>query len=639
MKGCKGYFLPSDAKSMAVINRVWNASRGMYIYLYDSDNDVDDTVTLVAARVTQKNRNFMLAQSSAHSVDRLCSVPWIDFSKSSGELAAFLRDRTDLSSYQRPVNSTRVNSIDTFWRPNNKNYIVNSVTIWLPQIEHNEGEDEVHHWGIPFIRYQIPVSAPGAPGVTIEVADICPVCGLVEPNGLFFDACPRNTRSRNLNQRTCTWMGRPGEIVDGQHRIRGTGYAGPRKTQPLPISLMLGDQFNNQRKAKIFKEITTNSAELHVLHRLNLVYKFSGMQTSSLGAIPGTAADPVDFRGSTPKGVRFRKAYETATFMCENGGIGSRWINRIGLAPTTSGKKQKGVLILADKLVNMIAPWYVVGGAFDGLTALDAAEQLAEYLDAILDIWPSPGGTPAGGSTLWENRTGRAKKVLQQSPVISALLLLHPTIHSRAKLAAGGGPARSDYENQLRYLEEINWSENAWYNPYSGGQNQADLLFRIIKGIMEDCTVTNPNAPDGGMGGGPIPVADRRILGGALVNTWSETANPDPFSWGGNTIPIGGFRAVSAANPLILTWRSDLTTGHPHLRTRPNVPLNADDKAVLTASYNGNESSWNITGGINSFSIEDNTFTPVAGSPNIIFTLKYSSSQNRNRTISLTVPI
>ena len=83
MKGCKGYFLPSGAKSMAVINRVWNASRGMYIYLYDSANDVDDTVTLVAARVTQKNRNFMLAQSSAHSVDRLCSVPWIDFSKSS----------------------------------------------------------------------------------------------------------------------------------------------------------------------------------------------------------------------------------------------------------------------------------------------------------------------------------------------------------------------------------------------------------------------------------------------------------------------------------------------------------------------------------------------------------------------------
>lgn len=613
---------------MGVVNRVWNKRRGIYIYYYDNDNDPDDAVSIIAARVDQKNRNFLLAQTSANSIDRLCRVPWIDFSKTSGQLAEFLRDRTDLRYYQRPVTPSRINSIQAFWQPGNRNYIVNSVTIWLPELAHDPAQDEVHQWGIPFIRYQIPVAAPGTLGVNIEVANNCPECNYVDPNRYYFDACPN-----------CTWEGRPGEIVDGQHRIRGTGNAGLRSAEPLPVSLMLGDVFDAKRKAKIFKEITTNSAELHILHRLNLVYKFEGMQTSSLGAIPGSTADPVDFRGTTPKGRRFRDAYETATYMCEDGGAGSRWINRIGLAPTTTGKKQKGVLIVADKLVNMIAPWFGVGQPFDGTTPSDAAEQLAHYLDAILSIWPTPGGTPAGGSTLWENRIGRAKKVLQQSPVISALLLLFPTIHERAILASGPGPSTTEYKNQLRYLEDIDWSETAWYNPYSGGQNQADLLFKILKGFMDDCLILDPAATDGGMGLGVVPITDRRIPNRAAVNNWSATADPDPFSWGANTLPAGGLRAVGPANQLILYWESDALTGHPHLRTRPTIPINAYETAVLTASYNGNEVTWAIPGGVNSYTIEDCPFTAVAGQPNVTFTLKYLSSLNRNRVIALSVPI
>jgi hypothetical protein len=107
---------------------------------------------------------------------------------------------------------------------------------------------------------------------------------------------------------------RPIDLVDGQHRTRGTGLSGEAMATEIPFILLSGD-VDDQRAGKFFAEINVQSEPLPELHKLHLRYVMalpSHKPTQDFG-IPSDAYLNGESRTKTD-GDRYanRTAYEIA---------------------------------------------------------------------------------------------------------------------------------------------------------------------------------------------------------------------------------------------------------------------------------------------------------------------------------------
>ena len=507
------------------------------IYWYKSP---PGPIALEGMQVQQKGRTFYVVSSSAVDLDRLCSVPVIRYETSNADVALDATS-TYVKRWQRELNADRTREIARFFA-NPQNLLVNTALIGLPES----------------VTFHTNAALRSACSIPINwVKKQCPLCKWHAPDGHphteeLFDTCP-----------SCTWEGRPGQIIDGQHRIRGCASAGaPVWDEKLVASVLVEGQFLPMDEAKIFTEITTSAVDLHDLHKVYLLYKF-GLRSTAVGALDDAdfRKDPAGAGQHNTLGLRNRRAYEIACDLVSKSS--SRWHDRISMFPGPEGKARKGDVINADALVYFCEPWLKSGPLVDQsqadkmVTASVAATHLRDFVESALSIWPVGRGTPGGtSSSFWFD--GRQKNGWLQFRGIFEVFLSLFEVTSRRILAHGGTPTRSAYHEEISYIETINWDDPSWHDLAAPDKNKY-LLRRILEHLYANA---------------PYPVGGNRAP--PRVNTWIHE-RPDEITF--TTRPPRGtpLAAVSLASPMKLTWDCD----SPFSSTRIPKPVNAYDTAVV----------------------------------------------------------
>lgn len=493
------------------------------IYWY---HGVPSTIDLEGIPVKQKGKTFYVISAAASELDRLCTVPVVPYSTPNSDVAT---DATThyISRWQRELDPSRSIEIARFFADPG-NLIVNAAVIGLPR----SATFFVGSSGRAVCR--IPVSWP---------TRRCPLCNWTSPTEHphsrdLFDACP---------DPECSWEGRPGRLIDGQHRIRGCAASPPpRCDEPLVTTVLVEDQFNTSDEAKIFTEITTSAVDLDPLHKFFLLYKFG---------LRGFVGDKdADFRPSPPSpgaantlGLRNRRAYEIACDLVRSNE--SRWFDRISMFPGPTGHSRRGDLVEVDVLVEFLESWLASGPLTDptqsdGMAPTGlAAAWMRDYLEATLAVWPSGGGTPPGASTtFWFE--GRGKQgVLQMRGIFEVFLSLFSTI-TRRLLSHGIEPDKTRYLDELRFIEKINWDDSGWTDLAAPDMNK-DLLRRVLDHLYAQA---------------PFPVGAARVSDD--VNDWMHRP-PDHVTFTEVPPKTSPFATASLASPLTFSWcsRSPFASG------------------------------------------------------------------------------
>jgi hypothetical protein len=496
--------------------------------------------------IVQKGKTFFIVKGAAVDLDRLCRVPVIPYDRDNDEIAAWVLSPVD-DKWQRTLDPERIELIRKFFQ-RGRSFIVNSVVLALPA----EGTKVTEVDGVADIIVDVTWAAKKCPNTR---------CGFVPASGsahagTSFDACPR-----------CEWDGRPGMIVDGQHRIRGAATAGPvHWTEPLVATILLSNQFSPSDMARIFTEITTSAVDLDPLHKLFLLYRFE-LQGRNIGQVSNadfTRLPPAGGARNTT-GLRNRRAYEVVCTICQQ--PSSRWHNRITLLPSASGKARRGDVIDADRALVYIEEWLRPVGVLadpkepDGMLPLAAcAESLQDYLEALLAVWPKGGGTPPGVSTTWWQDLRGANGTLQQRGIFEVLFQLFPSVVRRLK-AAKLDINKKNLTDQIRYVEEIDWSDTSWSELGAPDKNK-NMLFEILDHLFSLA---------------PNPVHSSRVA--PWINTWIK-ANPDGVTFTSQPPPTTRVRTASKRKPIAFSWQSiSPFTGAP-----VSKPLNAYETAALSVS-------------------------------------------------------
>lgn len=486
-------------------------------------------IRLLGMTVLQKGRRFFLIKARPEDLDRLCQVPSIPFDRENREIAEWVLSQA-ANKWQRGLDQSRVLAIsDFFGKPNN--FLVNSAVISVPLNQ---------NW-IAEIDEKVVITVP----VTWYV-DHCPnpECGYLpaeDHEGEKFDACPN-----------CDWDGRPGTIIDGQHRIRGSARS-QNAADTIITTLLTEESFSTADMAKIFTEITTTAVDLHDLHKVYLLYKFklTGRRIGKLSDADFSIDPPTPPNRNT-RGLRNRRAYEIVCKLCML--TNSHWHNRITILPEASGRQRRGDVIEADEFLSYIEKW-LEEGVFtdpaqpDGMIDIDQAVAWSQaYLDAIIATWPVGGGN---AEPYWSSDRQNVG-VLQQRGIVEVLIRLFPTVTKRI-LDRSSHPDLPNYKSEFAYIEPIDWTDPAWSGLSSPDKNK-EMLLRILIHVFESA---------------PSPVHNNRI--GNWINNWIKAAPDPPHTF--IQRPSGGnpMRNASRTNPLIFKWEAK----SPFTGSAINQPLNA----------------------------------------------------------------
>ena len=353
------------------------------------------------------NKNMDVVFGSAHDLDRLCQVPFIENDLPNHDVAAALA-AGGAGRWQRKSSSTRVENIAQFWNVAADNYMANGAVISLP----DNPAYVVAPAGMA-VAYNIDVDWAVA---------VCPTCGWAPPagsprHGWEFDSCAE-----------CDWSGRPGSIIDGQHRIRGCAKSAGQRGENLIATLLHPTMvvgFAAAEQAKIFTEITTGAKPLDPHHQIALLRLFS-----LKGGKPIKSLRNPDFRllpAAVPPAVntvgdRNNRAYEIALDL-NNGGLATAPWNNAGGRLTMirysggkEGRQRPGDVLEADDFIHVMARWLDVGGVLsdpgqpDGMmTRVVARNALSHYFSAIIATWPgvahwNPVRPPGGANGFLQQR-------------------------------------------------------------------------------------------------------------------------------------------------------------------------------------------------------------------------------------------
>lgn len=474
-------------------------------------------IKLSGIRVKQKGRPFYVVAAKARDLDRLCKVPQIDADQFNAVLAQMALD-PKTEEWQRMLDADRVEDISRFFQ-GVLNFLVNSVVISLPS-EHVEFK-------------AIPTSISGVDLVYQEIKPTwmvqeCPIChswkGEVvedEKAAYWFDRCPNHKCNEHSKDK------RPGTIIDGQHRIRGTQgkhCTGNNPEEPLVTSVLTEDEFDKSKQAKIFTEITTSAVDLEPLHKIFLLYKFKmeGPRILQLKA---------DFREDSELGRRNRKAYQIACHLCSRSKT-SKWYDRISILRFRGGRLRRADFIEVGGFIPVVAEWLKSGGIFsdrtqpDGMKSIDdACNELDDYLRAIVETWP--------GDEHWSDDR-RQPGCLQDRGMLYVLFNLFEAIVERID-ARGAQRSLTEFKKEFEYMNSIQWIPE-WTRLNAPDRNRS-LLLRILKYKLRKA----PSVDDSNYG--PDPALNQYI-----------TKEPEKFNWKANTKKLRNTSLSGASYPLIFEW-------------------------------------------------------------------------------------
>lgn len=297
----------------------------------------------------------------------------------------------------------------------------------------------------------------------------------------WFDVC-----------QNCGWSGRPGHLIDGQHRARGAADTEP--LEMLATNIIEGDDFDDEARSKIFAEVTNTSKPLDELHRVNL--GFRGERLVRAGSVDhdyGLA--------------RFSKGYKIAAKLTKGWAGNEVMVNRIHLLPKHPNKTavRKGRMLNVTQFVKWSARnfpghfdenWWGVGGPWHKhntagtLTVNNAAKSFHNFWDAVSQMWP----------TAWETDDLKVKN-LQKDWILESIFKLYPAVVKRIRDRQPPGstknvPSTTEFKNYLRYMGAIDFNNKSSWNNFNqeraaAGQGKKNHVTKILRGLVADAVPTN----------------------------------------------------------------------------------------------------------------------------------------------------
>jgi len=499
----------------------------------------------------------------------LGSVPRQSFSQTPVETVPDARDGT-LLNYQRPLTKKkRVNLTDWFGRAG-MNFLATSPLLWLPELYRaTTSIDKTAkinaNYGVIHETSSIDGFAGVVNQITIPVVDVIfapadSVCVKVKrscdegghpryelTNSNWFDFCPE-----------CGWSGKPGQIIDGQHRISGTGLS-VASSEIIPCTFMLADDFNAVQKAKLFSEVTVEATSLHLLHAINLVYRSQ----------PPRDHDKMKF-SSEPQRMML---YETAiTLTADTGPLQ----NRIMIVPNSKLAKVKGSMATIKQLVD----WMFDSKLIDAITAVNpGAPPSVSMIAGLVSNWfeaieLSANAGWANGATWTRSRGGRGSSVgtLNKAPPTEVLIKILPFIIRH--YGVSGIVSTTNFQIASNYISSIDLQDGSNFRQMTGGTggqgNLTNLLY-LLESMITDIEVS-PSI--------------RARSPPATQTSWiaSGLTNPvDIFSVSIDSSFIVG-NPISASNILRVSWSA---TSHDLVNTAPKGPLNSSLRKPKLKIYDG----------------------------------------------------
>jgi hypothetical protein len=448
-----------------------NADNIEPVYIYD--DPTLHPIELSGHWIEQKGFGRIRSiRTTPADTDRFCSVPLLNRSSN----LDYANDWAGgaMTTYQRNLNITNVQRLRTWW-DRNDTVSPNTPLVWVP----------AGHLGMGFDNNQGQCQGQICPSAW--VLQVC-ACGETATQygaqftDWYFDHC-----------RACGWNGRPANLIDGQHRIRGmanriTDSGLPRYDEPIFVSVISSQgpgALNQMQAARMFIEINGGANPLGKLHNNYLASHFSILQYK----------DPIERMAfevavslNTPAGQPFDDWYQDT---------GAMNLGRVQLMEGTPNcdfipawRIAKAVTGMHDRNFEMVnsAGAITPGKVYDaaavpagGFTARYIRE-FSQYLRAITEVWPGTAG--ARSMPAWRSdrfTTGN----LQTGAVLRTLLQLFPYITLRL-MRNGSAVNEVNYANELQTFANVPWtglwnSNTGWLQGDSGIREMSNLLIRLLK--------------------------------------------------------------------------------------------------------------------------------------------------------------
>lgn len=578
---------------------------------YPAFHPDSEPIVLHMIQYLQHDQNLFNGTASAFDIMRVTTVPRMIYSKNPSETTKVAL-ASNLDLYQRPLDQTRKTTITTFFNTNT-NFIANSALTWFPegqvvatendeqlQISRNKGtiRELSSDGNVSFKKIIIPVVEFGTEGndLTLQLKRECSCPTIIAAGGdrarevrqegpwspsegqseEWFDYCKR-----------CGWSGRPGEIIDGQHRIRGAASS-RNKNSLLPVGMVLNDYFNSTRKAKLFTEITTEAIGLDGLHQVNLAYRSNPKIIT-----PKAAGNPrLNFTNAT-----LANLYAAFGKLTTNGLLK----DRIAIVPKEL-KDSKAVKVTAIiGTVHQMMKWAIESelvAAFVGKSKTDIISIIQNWFTAVSQTtW---GGRPVGD--LWKTTKKPNGEIQNPKATEAHFKCLTKAISKLAQIGIVGVPSVANFKLITDYIQDFDLRGTSIHMGLSGntGQVSRTQIGLVLGAVIEDIPVAGgafthprmlpPTTWSTTMPRRAIdPVTPVRISGNPLNagNTgvafeveWTTPRPADAFTRSNTKFPMNakGFKSqIILKKPLTDDWVLPTLGGNPYKieedKTNPNYSV------------------------------------------------------------------
>ncbi len=446
------------------------------VYMYD--DPTLHPIPISGIFIDQKaNGRIRSISSTPQDMDRLTQTPLL-FAASNLDYATN-HAGGPITQYQRSLDMTNVGRIRDWWS-NVVSLSANPSLIWLPAGLVPAGFDSQQHptcngviqpaqWAVQECHCGQDATQYGP-----QYAD------------LFFDHC-----------RECGWNGRPGRIIDGQHRIRGMAdITAPNNghEEQILISLMINQPplaVNEMDAARMFIEINAGGRELKQLHKDYLashfgILHYSEQRNQSAYSVARDLNRPAQVAPNT-------EWHEDTAAVPKRG--------RVQLMPNTPNCDYLTAWRIVDWIMDVVDKDYiaidpVTGNSVAGavynwpapanLFMLEASlrNELSSYLRAITQQWSGAMG-PRTAPKWFTNRTATGD--LQSKGVLRTLLNLMPTILRRIDIN-GGARDIPTFEAELSLLNNISWT-GSWNNNLRGDPG-ISRVSKVLQKLMLNAPYT-----------------------------------------------------------------------------------------------------------------------------------------------------
>ena len=458
-----------------------NANDVEPVYLYDDPTQYP--IPINGIYIDQKGIGRIRSISSTPAdIDRLTQTPLL-YAVCNNDYSA-LHAGGPITQYQRNLDMGNVGKLRDWW-DQQVSLSANPSLIWLPAGITAAGFDNREH--------------PMCNGI-IQPAQWAVIdcnCGATSNQygqqyaDLYFDHC-----------RECGWNGRPGRIIDGQHRIRGMADRTLRDNlydEKILISLLINTPPNavdEMAAARMFIEINAGGSDLDRMHKDYLSSHFGILDYSTL---------------------RMQSAYNIARDLNRPALLpNNEWnndtaavprIGRIQMMPNTPNCDYLPAWRIKEWVEEVIGKDYIAQDPVTGLTSADTVydwpaaaalggletsvrNELAYYLRAITNQWTGAGGIARTAPKWVTNRTTSGD--LQKAGVFRALLKIMPTILRRIDLN-GGARDIATFEAELSQLNNISWT-GVW-NTNLRGDAGINRVAKILQKLLINAPYTGAVVP------------------------------------------------------------------------------------------------------------------------------------------------